>query len=422
MKQVWESEIPFMSCLQERGLPMITVEQAIEKIQQVIPPKQEENVPLPAALGRITVEDILAPEPSPRYTQSAMDGYAVRWVDVQSVKKEGPVKLVPVGESRAGMPFSDRVYQGEAISISTGAMLPDDVDTVLPVEETREEPGLVAVQKVQKQRQHVRFEGEEMEKGDLLLPGGTLLNPAKIGLLASLGITSARVYKTPAVGIISTGTELIPYDQPVKPWQIRDSNSMILAAAVHESGGKVVCEEHADDDLEALRRPVKRALDLTDILLISGGVSVGPHDHVRNAVQQLGFEPVFWKVQQKPGKPLFVAHKGSQLVFGLPGNPVSAFVCYTYYVHPVIQSLKGAPFKWSTMQGMLTKALRNPSQKTNFVRVKTASGESIFALLRPIEKQGSHMLTSIAKADGFIILEPGQQIKAGEIAEVYLFS
>jgi molybdopterin molybdotransferase len=401
---------------------MITPQRATEMIQQHLPPKERESVPLSEASERVIAEDVFAPEPSPRYTQSAMDGFAARWADVESLRAQEPVNLHLIGESCAGVPFSDTVCPGQAVRISTGAMLPKGSDTVLPIEDTEVAGNIVRVRRIEKQNQHVRFEGEEIQKGDFLIENGSSLNPPRIALLAAMGIAQVSVYRIPEAAILTTGTELVPHDHPTKPWQIRDSNRLMLTSAVQNDGAKVVFTEHVDDGLTETRTVVEGAAKKSGVILVSGGVSVGSHDYVKAAIEQIGFRTVFWQVKQKPGKPFLFAKKEKQLLFGLPGNPVAAFMCYTYYIQPIIRSLASKPFTWPLIEGQLRTNVQNPSGKTNFVRVRLEPGKNGSPDVVPLQKQGSHMLTSITNAEGFIILHGYQTSDAGNLTDVHLFS
>ena len=249
-----------------------------------------------------------------------MDGYAVRWADIAGTGESGPVTLKIAGESQAGIPFDGSLGQGEAVRISTGAMVPGSADTVIRVEDTEETEGRVVVKKCKKQGQDVRKKGEEFGEGDLILPKGLILMARQIALLSAVGMERVPVYDQPKVSLLITGTELAHYgSHEIKPFQVRDSNAPMLQSAVHEAGGKVVECLHVEDNLDATVARLECALaGGSEIILCSGGVSVGRHDHVKEAAVQVGFTELFWKIRQKPGKPLFVAKRGRTLLFGLP--------------------------------------------------------------------------------------------------------
>ncbi|MDY0351381.1 MAG: molybdopterin molybdotransferase MoeA [Desulfobulbaceae bacterium] len=398
---------------------MISIEEALAIIKTGIPAPVEQEYAIEEAFGKILAEDIHAPESSPRFTNSAMDGYGVRWEDVHGAEPDMPVTLDIVGESRAGTPFHGTVGKGEAVRISTGAMLATWCDTVIPVEDTEELSDRVRILAAKKQGQHVRCEGEEFREGDLLLPRGTKIAAPQAALLAAVGITRVKAYRQCEVAVLVTGSELVAAGETIAEHQIRDSNMIMLKAAIEESGGRITrCVRVADEEpatIEAIGQT--RA----DIIVCTGGVSVGRHDHVKNGAEANGFAPLFWKIRQKPGKPLYLARKGTTLLFGLPGNPVSAFMCFAHYVRPVITVMNGLPFGWPTVSGEAGEDITNRGSRTNMIRVQLAWLHNGGYCITHVEKQGSHMLTSLSGADGYVIVEPGQTLKKGERADVYRY-
>jgi molybdopterin molybdotransferase len=405
----------------KRKYEMIEIREALQIIRDNHPTPMVATLPLLDALGRRLAMDILAPEPSPRYTNSAMDGFAVRWEDIATVVGGGPITLAIAGESQAGIPFSGTCQSGQAIKISTGAMLPNGADTVVRVEDTQTEDNRITVLQARKKGQDIRRAGEEFAAGDLLLPQGTALQAPQLGLLTSVGINEAAVYYPPHVSLVVTGTELAAPGEPVAPHQIRDSNSIMLTAAVHQSGGDVIARHYTGDSpadtVAAIRKSIKKA----GIVIVTGGVSVGEHDHVKEAARECGFVELFWRVRQKPGKPLFFARRDDTLLFGLPGNPVSGFMCFMYYIQPLLRGLQGREFSWRTAKARFDFPVENKGSRTNFMRIGLRKEESGFMIAEVLAKQGSHMLGSIARADGFIIVEPGQSISEGSWQDIYLF-
>jgi molybdopterin molybdotransferase len=402
---------------------MITVNEAFKILQENLPTPGQEVVDLSNAYSRYLARDILAPEPSPRYTNSAMDGYAVRWEDVQTASPENPVSLSVVGESQAGAPFTRSVNSGEATRISTGAVVPEGADTVVRVEDTKEQGTSVEIFSVREKGQDIRIEGEEFQTGDRLLDKGTQLKTRQLAMLAAVGVRNITVFTTPKVSLLVTGTELVTSDDAgIKPFQIRDSNKVMLTNAVQEAGGELIRCDHVGDNLEStIEILAKAAGEQPDIILCSGGVSVGRHDHVKKAAEQAGFTELFWRIRQKPGKPLFVAQRESTLLFGLPGNPVSAFMCYSHYVRPVISFLQGQQVTHSPITARIPDGIDNNGKRTNFLRVKIEFVAGEIPRLTEVTKQGSHMLSSITTGDGYIILEPGEILEPGSLKEVYLF-
>ncbi len=401
---------------------MIPIEEALTIINAHEPPLVTEHLSLSKALDRVITEDIMAPEPLPRFTNSAMDGFAVRWSDVEAMRGgDASPALTVAGESRAGAPYHDPVHPGEAVRISTGAMLPDGADTVVPLEDVEDTGDQINIRSVTKKHRHVRFEGEEIVGGDIVLESGTRLTPASLGLLASLGIERVTVSTPPAVGIVVTGHELAEPGDVIHPWQIRDSNALMLGAAVEKAGGMVTGVKRCGDLLEETEAAITEAADSSQIVLVSGGVSVGPHDLVKQAAGMAGFEQVFWRVSQKPGKPMFFAHRDDQLLFGLPGNPVAVLNCFAYYIHPLLQRMQGRSFCWETIPGTIDSPYENREDRSFFLRVTVSGGSPEANRVSPLKNQGSHMLSSMTDADGFLLIEPGHALDAGDAVIVYLY-
>jgi len=400
---------------------MIEIAEALQIIKDNHPSPEVVELPLLDALGRRLAMNILAPEPSPRYTNSAMDGFAIRWDDVVTIPGGDFISLAVAGESQAGIPFSGTCLSGQAIRISTGAMLPRGTDTVVRVEDTQAEEGRVTILRARKKGQDVRWAGEEFATGDLLLSRGTALQAPQLGLLTSVGINKVPVYSPPHISLIVTGTELAAPGDPVASYQIRDSNSIMLTAAVRQSGGEVASSHYAGDTLSDTVTAIRKSIKRNGIIIITGGVSVGEHDHVKEAARECGFVELFWRVRQKPGKPLFFARKEDCLLFGLPGNPVSGFMCFMYYIQPLLRGLQGRDFSWRTAKARFDNPVTNKGNRTNFMRIGLMKEESGFMTAEVLSKQGSHMHCSIARADGFIIVEPGQSIPEGSWQDVYLF-
>lgn len=402
---------------------MITVQEALGILQQNLPEPRIITVFLENAFSHRLAEDIFAPEPSPRYTSSAMDGFAVRWQDVMTAGEATPERLVIAGESQAGVPYDGVVGEREAIRISTGAMLPAGADTVIRVEDSREAGDEVEILSCRKQGQDVRYAGEEFAAGTRILEQGQILHPRHIALLSAVGVDRVPVYDAPRVSLLITGTELAHHgDGEIKPYQVRDSNTPMLKSAILEAGGVIVECLHVEDDYDATVEAIRQALAReSDIILCSGGVSVGRHDHVKEAAEQVGLAQLFWKIKQKPGKPLFVARKGSTLLFGLPGNPVSAFMCFQNYVIPSLASMQGVSYLKKAISARAEVVIENSGRRTDFIRVVVTDEPNSVPTIRPIPQQGSHMLSSIVGADGYIVVEPGESLAPGELTEVFVF-
>ena len=403
---------------------MISIQEALQILEENLPDPRIDTVDLAEAHGRYLAESISAPEPSPRYTNSAMDGYAVRWPDVMAASQETPVMLKVIGESRAGLPFAGEVKAQEAVHISTGAMLPTGADTVVRVEDTRKPTdAAVEILAVRFQGQDVRYVGEEFSCGDELLCAGTKLSARQLAILATVGHHQVKVFAPPRVSILITGSELASSEATeIKSHQIRDSNSIMLQSVLQEAGASVHSCSNVEDELQATIDAISKAFNQgVDFILCSGGISVGDHDHVKEAAEAVGFKELFWRIRQKPGKPLFAAQKDSTYLFGLPGNPVSAYMCFVHYIRPLLFTIRGRGMKWKTITAMAGGEIANTGKRTNFIRVKIDQQDGQLPRITDIKKQGSHMLSSIVNADGYIIVEPGISVNPGEAVNAFLF-
>ena len=403
---------------------MISIQEALQILEENLPDPRIDTVDLAEAHGRYLVEPVTAPEASPRYTNSAMDGYAVRWADVMAASQENPVMLKVIGESRAGLPFAGEVKAQEAVHISTGAMLPTGADTVVRVEDTRKPTdAAVEILIVRFQGQDVRYEGEEFCCGDELLCAGTKLSARQLAILATVCHHQVKVFAPPRVSILITGSELASSEATeIKSHQIRDSNSIMLQSVLQEAGASVHSCSNVEDELQATIDAISKAFNKgVDFILCSGGISVGDHDHVKEAAEAVGFKELFWRIRQKPGKPLFAAQKDSTYLFGLPGNPVSAYMCFVHYIRPLLFTIRGRGMTWKTITAMAGGEIANTGKRTNFIRVKIDQQDGQLPRITDIKKQGSHMLSSIVNADGYIIVEPGTAVNPGEAVNAFLF-
>ncbi len=329
-----------------------------------------------------------------------------------------------IGESRAGMPFDGVVSAKEAVHISTGAKLPPGADTVVRVEDTRKpvDPA-VEILAVRCQGQDVRYEGEEFQCGDELLCAGTKLSARQLAILATVGHHQVKVFAPPRVSILITGSELTSSaSMVIKSHQIRDSNSIMLKSVLQEAGAIVHSCSNIEDELQATIQAISKVVDQgVDFIICSGGVSVGEHDHVKEAAEIAGFAKLFWRIRQKPGKPLFAAKKDRTFLFGLPGNPVSAYMCFAHYIRPLLFTIRGRGMTWNTITAVADGEITNNGKRTNFIRVKIDQQEGQLPRIIDIRKQGSHMLSSIVNADGYIIVEPGTAVNSGEAVNAYLY-
>lgn len=377
---------------------------------------------LHASVGRVASEDVVATMTLPPFDNSAMDGYALRSEDARQATAEHPVVLPIVGESAAGHPFPRAVQLGEAIKIMTGAVVPAGADTVVMLEEARWRDAQVQLVRPSPPGQHIRRAGEDIVAGQRILRRGERMAWQHLGLLAGAGIARLNVYRPPQVAVLATGSELVPVGASLGPGQIRNCNSLLLTALLRQRHIPHYDFGIVSDDYETLLARLREGLS-ADLLLISGGVSVGEHDLVKKALRAVGFEQIFWRVNMKPGKPQLFGRVGHTYVFGLPGNPVSCVVGFLAFIAPWIRQTLGDPAPApQRIQALLTRDVTVRDEKTHLV---TAHLEGIMGDLRvtPTSQQGSGMLTSLATADCFILLPEGPPriVRQGERVEVMPF-
>lgn len=377
---------------------MISVGEALARVIEATPVLGVERVLLPDALGRVAAIDVTSTRAVPAAANSAMDGYAVRYADVA----ETPARLRIVATEPAGTVVTATVEPGTAVKLFTGSVVPAGADTVVRVEDTEERDGFVEVKKAPSAGANVRGAGEDVRPGQIVVAAGTVLGPADLGVLASVGRATLAVRRRPRVAIVATGSELVEVDVEPGPGQVVNSNAYALAAAVREAGGEPLVQAIVGDRREDIRAALAEGL-AADVLLTSGGVSVGEHDHVKETLDGLGVERLFWKVAQKPGKPLTVGRREGHLVFGLPGNPVSALVCFAVYVRPALRRMQGDPRPHlPVVQARLGARIRKAPGLTEFVRVRLQESEGGW-IATPYASQSSGVLSSLSAGAGLLV-------------------
>jgi molybdopterin molybdotransferase len=396
------------------------IAEARRLILERVAPLGSEAVALEEALGRALAEEVVATEDVPGFDNSAMDGYAVRAADVAAAEAGSPASLRLVDESRAGQPADGALSAGEAIAISTGALLPEGADAVVRVEDTGRSDGRVEVRAPVAEGSNVRRAGEDIEAGARILEHGRLIGPAELGVISSAPLARVEVARAPRVRVLLTGDELIGPAEPMRPGGVRDSNAHAVPALALEAGADLAGVEHAGDDREATREALERALD-SDLAVICGGVSVGKHDHVRPCLAELGAEQVFWGVSLRPGKPTWfgVAPDGG-VVFGLPGNPVSAMVTFILFARPALLAMQGLDPEAPRSSAVLESDYPKKPGRAHAVRCGLRAGtEGLVA--RPTGAQGSHVLTSMLGADALALIPASSDgVRAGDRVEVEL--
>ena len=383
-------------------------------------PLGAEPVPLRAALGRVLAADVESPHPVPGFDNSSMDGFAVRAVDTLGASAAAPVALRLADESRAGRPAQSSLDRGQAIAISTGAMVPDGADSVVRVEDTSTRNGRVEVSVEVEPGNNVRRSGDDIKPGAPVLRRGTTIGAAEVGVLASVGTAEVSCARRPRTRVLTTGDELLEPGDAMRPGGVRNSNAYSIPALALGAGAEVVAVETVRDDPAATRTAIDAALQ-GDVAVISGGVSVGEHDLVKAALDALGVEQVFWRVALKPGKPTwFGIAPGGALVFGLPGNPVSAMVTFLLFVRPAIRALLGAGQRTERVFAILDENLPKPPGRAHAVRCSLELRDDGWHA-RPTGDQDSHVLTSMLGADALAIVPTeGDAPLAGERVEIEL--
>ncbi len=392
---------------------MISVEQAKLAISGQIPEPKVEVENIRTALGCMTSRAIESPIDLPPFNQSAMDGYALGGHDPIS---PGAIFNV-IGEVSAGSESVFELGSGQAVRIFTGAAVPETAQAVVMQEQTVREGDTIEILQPLKTGANIRQRGEEIRRGQIALEKHTLLNPAALGFLSGLGLTAVEVYAKPIIGILATGDELTTPGQPLKPGHIYESNAAMLAAAMEQNGFPVAEINRVEDLAEATVEKLRGLADRADLILVSGGISVGDYDHVENAMEQIGVQTVFHKVNQKPGKPLFFGRRDRKLFFGLPGNPAAALTSLYEYALPAARLMSGRQDAFLKAETHRAKnEFHKKGDRAQFLKARvTEDGVHI------LEHQSSAMLRSFAGANALVYVPASQQsIAPGDEVECHL--
>lgn len=393
---------------------MLHPDEAKEIVLSHVRPLSSERVPLEEAGDRVLVDDLVADVDLPPFRASTMDGYAVRHDDSSP-------RRTALGEGYAGRDSDVTVSEGMAARIMTGAPVPDGADAVVRIENTTTEDGHVLIhQEYVAEGENIRPVGSDMRKGDVLVTAGSTLGPAEVGLLASLGHASVLVGRRPRVVVLSTGDELVQPDETPGPGQIRDSNRFSLAVAARRAGAEVVLNRHVPDEMDELRATMSAAVEQADVIVTSGGVSMGDRDLVKGLLGELA-EVRFRRVFMKPGKPLNFATVGGKLLFGLPGNPVSCLVSFHLFVRPALQIMQSAPAESLPVMPVTLAHDIQPSDRIEFQRAIVSALPSGELTASTTGSQLSARLASFVGANAFLIVPPGETTRqAGERLEAML--
>ena len=400
---------------------MLSVDEARQRMLDTIPVLPSEKRGILACTGYVLAEVLPATENIPPFDNSAMDGYAVRAADVQDASEKNPAVLSVVETIAAGYAPTKQVAAGQASRIMTGAMMPQGADAVIMQEVTQQAGDEVQIFESIDTAGNVRFTGESVSEGQQVMGKGKHLRPPEVSMLASLNCAEAIVHRKPTVAIVSTGDELTPLGEPLKPGKIRDSNRYGLYAQVEEAGGIPIDMGIAPDDEAETERIFRAALAKADALITSGGVSVGEHDVVKTVLAKLG-EINFWRVAMKPGKPQAYGIADGKPIFGLPGNPVSSLVVFELFVRPALLKMAGhKDLLRPTFKATLAEAITNRDGRVNYMRaiLKVSDGEITAQTTGP---QGSGILHSLVLANGLITIPTATTLAAGETVDAqFLF-
>jgi molybdopterin molybdotransferase len=399
---------------------VVTVEEAVDKILSRTEPLGSEKVSILEALGRVIAEDIYVDRDIPPFDNSGMDGYAVRFEDIQNASSNHPVRLEVIEDLPAGFISEKELNQGEAIRIMTGAPIPKGADTIVPVEDTKQEKKFVVIFEAVPPGEYIRKAGEDVKRGEGVISRGDLIRPAEVGMLASVGRSSVSVYQRPLVAVLCTGEELVDVDGHLEGVKIVSSNSYTLAAQVKDCGAIPIQLGIARDRKEEIKERLRQGIR-ADVLISSAGVSVGDYDFVKEALNELGMEMIFWRVAMKPGKPVAFGLLEGKPVFGLPGNPVSSMVSFEQFVRPSLLKMMGHRRLFRpVIEAVMKEDIRKRPGRRHFIRasISLEKGEYFVTVTGG---QGSGILKSMIKANGLVIIpEERETVNAGEKVKVQL--
>ncbi len=397
---------------------MLTLEQARTRLLQTVAPLGRETIAVRRAHGRCLAERILSPLALPAFANSSMDGYAVRAEDVRTAGPDRPVALRVVGRAEAGQPCVGSLGPGTAVRIFTGAPIPPGADAVVMQEDVRPVSGeteTVEVLAGAQPGEHIRRRGADVSPGAIVGDAGQWIHPGRLALLSSIGLSVVQVGQVPSVALLATGSELVEAGETLRAGQIYDSNRTMLAALTSATGAEPRVQPLVGDSLEATVAALEAAARAAEVVITSGGVSVGETDYVKAAWERLGGEIDLWKVAMRPGKPFVYGRWRDRYLFGLPGNPASALVTFLLLVRPALLRLQGASeVELPSHPGVLAEPVANRGDRRHFLRV-TVDGTG---QVRLAGLQESHAVTSLAAANGLVEAPPGTAWRAGTTVKV----
>lgn len=391
---------------------MISYDEARRLILQEVAPLPQARVRIDSLLGSFLSQPVTAKFALPRFDNSAVDGYGVLCADLEEATKDKPAKLQLIGEIAAGSPDEFKLATGTAIKILTGARVPPSVEAVVMREYCEENYGFLHISKSTSPGENIRRAGGEFKVGEQVLPAGVRVNPAVVGLLATLGYSAFTAHTKPRVAIVTTGDELIQPGHQLRDGQIYDSNSYALQAALASLGIEEWFVHHARDTMKSTKQAFNFAIEQADVILSSGGVSVGDYDYVKPTLEEMGVETVFWRIAVKPGKPVYFGtieqprKKQKKLIFGLPGNPVSVLVTFNEFVKPALLKMMGDTRHHSMLlPAILRQTLRKQAGRLDLIRGTLSLNDKGQLQVHPTVGQDSHMLSGLCLAECLIHFE-----------------
>ena len=388
---------------------MVEIQEALEIIRSLHVQLDTEVVGLKDSLDRVLAEDLKADIDLPGFDNSAMDGYALG-----GLQQEYKI----VGEVAAGDSKEFILKNGEAVRIFTGAKVPEGSSAVIMQEKTEVKQNLLILEELPKEGQCIRKKGEELNKGELVFSKSYQITAAAIGMLGSLGLNKVKVFKKPVIQLITTGNELVAPGESLQAGQIYESNSGAIEAALVSKRFSSSASRKINDDFELIKTGISEALQNTDVLILSGGISVGDYDFVKQALEENGVVELFYKVKQKPGKPLYFGRKGNQFVFALPGNPASSLSCFYIYVLPLLQKLSGLPGKGLLELNLpIFSDFHNRGDRPVFLKANIDNN-----FVEILNAQGSSMIGSMAKGNALAFVEANEKIGKGSLIKTFLIS
>ena len=398
---------------------MLTVAEAREVILSAVRTRPESTVPLADSLGCVLAQDVASTLNLPMWDNSSVDGYAVRASDVSNANENNPIHLRVAAEIPAGTAAKGTIEPQTCGRVFTGAPIPEGADAVVMQEGTHpHHEGYIAVTESVEPGENIRHAGDDVTKDEVVLRARALLGPPQLGMAAALGITQLMVYPRPRVGVLVTGAEIVEPGRPLRAGQIYDANSYTLCALVKQAGCDPVELGIADDTREDLHEKIDYGLSECDVVITVGGVSVGEYDLVRDVLAELGCEQKFWKIAMRPGKPCVFATRESKLVFGLPGNPVSAAVTFLMLVRPALRKMLGlAEIDLPTVAATAAEDFVNDGDRGHYMRASLRQEDGKW-LARPMPRQGSHVISSMVNANclvevpGATTIPRGHSVKA----------